>query len=226
MPENRSFDAILFDLEGTLVDFQWRLEDAVKEILPILTAAGIDPDRYGKSPVYAGLYNTTRKITKSWNSRESARLFEKLTLLYDKYDKDALGRWAPYPDAGAVLKKLSTAGYRMGVVSNCGAHAADTVLERFSLAGYFEIILSRNDVSYLKPSPEGLNLALKKLCISADRALFIGDSINDILAADKVPMPSCFLSCGESLVTGKNARIATFQISSLSSLLDLLDQSE
>lgn len=224
MTKNRPFDAVLFDLEGTLVDFQWRLDDAVKEILPVLVAAGIDLDQYGKFPVYTGLYNTSRKITKNWPRREIDRLFEKLAAIYDKYDKDALSRWAPYPDVNTVLKKLSILGYRMAVVTNCGTLATNTVLERFSLAGYFEIILSRNDVSFLKPSPEGLNLAREKLRVPVDRALFVGDSVNDILAADKLSMPSCFLSCGESLLTGKNAPIANFQIATLSGLFDLLSR--
>ena len=89
-------------------------------------------------------------------------------------------------------------------------------------SGYFEIILSRNDVTYLKPSPEGLKLVLKKLCAPADKTLFVGDSHNDILAANQVPMPSCFLSCGECLVTGEMGHIATFQISRLSELTDIL----
>ncbi len=149
-------------------------------------------------------------------------MFGQLAAIYDSYDRDALSRWTPYPDALPVLQKLSACGYRMGVVSNCGSHAADTVLDRFNLAGYFELILSRNDVLYLKPSPHGLTLALEKLCMPADKTLFVGDSLNDILAANKVPMPSCFLSGGESRVTGEDGHTADFQISSLSGLVDIL----
>lgn len=222
MPENQLFDIILFDLEGTLVDFQWRLEAAVREILPVLAASGIDIRQYSASPDYADLFNTTRDLTQDWNPQKSARLFEQLGAIYDKYDKDALSRWAPYPDTLPLLEKLAKAGYRMGVVSNCGAHAAHTVLAKFRLADYFDITLSRNEVSRIKPSPEGLILALERLGISPDRALFIGDSVNDILAAQAVPMASCFLSGGESRITGENGTMAAFQISSLSGLVPLL----
>jgi phosphoglycolate phosphatase len=222
MTENRQFDLILFDLEGTLVDFQWRLGDAVKEILPVLANAGIDADQYGASPSYAGLYNTTRDITGKWDPQKAAELFGQLTVIYETYDRDALSRWAPYPDAQSSLETLFASGYRMGVVSNCGSHAADIVLERFNLADFFEIILARNDVMYLKPSCEGLDLALEKLDVPADRTLFVGDSINDLLAAKDVPMPSCFLSGGESRVTGEDGGIATFQIATLSGLVDML----
>jgi len=218
----RQFDLILFDLEGTLVDFQWRLEDAVGEILPVLVRAGIDTSLYGAVPDYAGLYNTTRVIIQDWEPGKANRLFDQLTAIYDKYDRDALTRWTSYPDSRPVLERLSAQGYRMGIVSNCGSHATGTVLERFSLSRFFEIILSRNHVSCLKPSPEGLNLALETLGTLPNRALFVGDSINDILAANTVPMPSCFLSGGESRVTGKKADIATFQVSSLSGLAHIL----
>lgn len=224
MAAERKFDIILFDLEGTLVDFQWRLNDAVKEILQVLVNAGIDPALYGQSPGYAGLYNTTRDITDGWKTADSKYLFDRLAAVYERYDRDALSRWAPYPDTADTLARLSDCGYRMGVVSNCGVYSSETVLEKFGLAGHFEMVLSRNDVEYLKPRPESLKLALKKLCAPADRSLFVGDSLNDILAADRVPMASCFLSGGESIVTGENADIATYRISSLSKLPDILIQ--
>lgn len=216
------FDLILFDLEGTLVDFQWRLDEAVREILPVLVASGIDTRRYSPSPDYADLFNTTRELTQGWNPRKSARLFDQLGVIYDRYDRDALSRWAPYPDTLFLLETLAASGYRLGVVSNCGARAVHRVLAKFRLADYFEIILSRNEVSRIKPSPEGLILALERLGVSPDRALFIGDSVNDILAAQAVPMRSCFLSGGESRVTGETETMAVFQISSLSGLAHIL----
>jgi len=222
----KKFDLILFDLEGTLVDFQWRLDEAVREILPVLIASGIDTGRYSPSPDYAGLFNTTRDLTQNWDSRQSAQLFDQLGVIYDKYDRDALGRWSPYPDTLSLLETLAASGYRLGVVSNCGAHAAHGVLAKFRLAGYFEIILSRNEVTRIKPSPEGLILALEQLGVPPDRALFIGDSVNDILAARAVPMSSCFLSGGESRVTGEKETPAEFRISALSGLAHILVESD
>ena len=222
MAVDRRFDTILFDLEGTLVDFQWPLAAANDEILKTLIKSGIDPSYYGKSPDYACLYNTTRDITAVWEKKDAVKLFDQLAALYDKYDQDALSRWTPYPDTQHVLTRLSAYGYRMGVASNIGSYAANKVLETFNLAGYFEIIVSRNDVSYLKPHPHGLELALEKLCVPAKRTLFVGDSLNDIIAADRINMPSCFLSKGENRITGKTADTATFQVPNLSGIIDIL----
>jgi phosphoglycolate phosphatase len=213
---------VLFDLEGTLVDFQWRLQQAVEEILPLLENAGIDTSLYGHNPDYATLYNKTRKIVDIPKSQVTNNIFDKLNLIYDKYDEDALSRWSPYPQTHRMLEKLLDHGIRMGIVSNCGSIAANAVLEKYKLASFFEICLSRNDVSYIKPYPEGLNLALKHLDIEKERVLFVGDSINDIKAAQSVPMQSCFLSGGESAVTGDGGTIGTFQITTLDNLLKLV----
>jgi HAD superfamily hydrolase (TIGR01549 family) len=222
MSEDPQFKLILFDLEGTLVDFQWRLKDAVKEILPVLTCAGIDPFQYGESPSYADLHNTARDMAKTFPPQKAVGLFKQLDAIYDKYDRDALTRWSPYPDTLTVLDKLSAKSYRMGIVSNIGSYAVKTVLNRFNLLEYFKIVLSRNDVSYLKPNPDGLELALDRLCIPKSKTLFVGDSLNDIVAANRISMPSCFLLGGESRITHEKGDIATFQIPSLSGLVKIL----
>ena len=218
MAGKNRFDMVLFDLEGTLVDFQWQLQQAVDEILPALKETGIDTALYGSNPGYATLYNKTREIVDTAESQMQKDIFDTLNPIYDKYDKDALTRWQPYPQTHEMLEQLSDFGIRMGVVSNCGAKAVHVVMEKFDLASFFEICLSRNDVSYIKPHPQGLNIALEKLDIQAESVIFIGDSINDILAAEKVPMQSCFLSGGESIVTGEGGTIGTYQIDSLDKL--------
>ncbi len=222
MNTDRQFDIILFDLEGTLVDFQWQLTAAVNEIIQLLAASGIHPDHYGNQPSYADLFNRTRDLTTDWKTTDTIFLFERLSAIYDKYDADALSRWQPYEETPFVLADLSKTGYQMGVVSNCGRYAVGEVLSRHNLMDHFDLVLSRNDVHYLKPHPESLNLARKKMHANPERMLFVGDSLNDILAAETAGMPSCFLSGGESLITGERARTATFHISSLIRLLDLL----
>ncbi|MCF6249270.1 MAG: HAD family hydrolase [Desulfobacula sp.] len=209
------YDAILFDLEGTLVDFQWNLKDAEKEIRAELSGVGIDIEQYGPNPDYAKLFNTTRDITKDWNPKIARQLFNRLDLIYDTYDRDALSRWQPYPDTKEALKILSQKGHRMGIVSNCGTIAVSCVLKKFNLSSYFELILSRNDVVCIKPDPSGLIKAAEHLSLPFHKILFVGDSLNDIIPANKIDMPSCFLLGGESRVTCENHHHATFEISRL-----------
>ena len=223
---DKKFAAVLFDLDGTLVDFQWDLDKAIPEIFAILSEAGMDMARYGDPPSYVSLFNLTRDITDQWVVRGAAddarRLLAKLDDVYDRYDQDAMTRWQPYPETRSILTELAGKGYRLGVVSNCGREAVHGILSRFNLTGFFEIFLSRRDISRLKPHPESLNLALQALSLPPEQVLFVGDSINDILAADKTGMAACFLSCCESRATGLFAALNVHHISRLSDLPGIL----
>ncbi len=218
---NQPYKAILFDLEGTLVDFQWNLKAAVKEIIPALKQFGIDPKNYGQNPDYAKLFNTTHRIAKNLSPQIACNLLNRLNNIYDTYDKDALSRWQPYPDTKRTLEQISKAGFIMGVVSNCGAFAANKILEKFNLYSYFKRIITRNDVAFIKPEPDGLIKASLYLDIPVQKILFVGDSLNDILPANKINMPSCFLYGGESRITGIKDHQATHEISSLFDILKL-----
>ncbi len=225
MPQNQPFDVILFDLEGTLVDFQWCLDKAVQETVPVLHDFDIHPGESGVPQSYASLYNTAREIVRGRTGEVEARLFEVLDRIYERYDADALTRWSLYDGTQNTLKRLHKNSYRMGLVSNCGSRAVHAVLERFELVNYFEVVLTRDDVSYLKPHPEGLQMALSILGISNRRVLFVGDSTNDILAARQVSVQSCFLLEGESRFTGQSGPKAEFQITAIAELADLLIRS-
>ncbi len=220
--QNRRFDVILFDLEGTLIDFQWCLDKAVQETMPVLHDFDIYSGELGVSQNYATLYNTAREIVRARDGEVETRLFEILDRIYERYDADALTRWSPYDGTRKTLRRLHRIGYRMGLISNCGSRAVNAVLERFQFAHYFEVVLTRDDVSYLKPHPEGLQMALAMLDISSQRVLFVGDSPNDILAARQVLVQSCFLFGGESRFTGPIEPKAEFQIAAIADLVDLL----
>ena len=216
-------EAVLFDFEGTLVDFQWQLEQAVSEIIISLEKAGYPPDLFGIDPSYAHIYNKSMELTLCEDDIQSLMIKNIISSTYDNYDLDALSRWNLYPDTIEVLDRLGGDGYKLGLVTNIGQVALSTALGRFDLTERFDIIISRNDVARLKPDPEGLFIALDRLNSAADEAIFIGDSVNDIDAASAAGIFSCYLSGGEnSSTTGVNF-VADYEIQSLNQLSLLLN---
>lgn len=218
MNESRKYDVILFDLEGTLVDFQWQLNPAVKEALELLEKYFSTPNTFGDTPSYASIYNKTRDLIKDITAAEGERVFGELDQLFNKYDYDALSRWVLYPDVETMLKKLSGLGCRCGIISNCGSQAVNAVLRKFEILDYFETVITRDDVEYIKPYAEGLQLALTNLKAPLQNALFVGDSVNDIQAAKNLSMRSCFLEGGESHVSGEKGSGAEYTITVISDL--------
>jgi phosphoglycolate phosphatase-like HAD superfamily hydrolase len=70
-------------------------------------------------------------------------------------------------------------------------------LEKLGIAGFFRIVVSRDEVTKIKPHPEGLLKAAQDLALDAEALLYVGDSIKDVDAAHAAGMAACHLDGGE-----------------------------
>jgi phosphoglycolate phosphatase len=177
----KDIEAILFDFEGTLVDLQWNLQGAVKETLEMLRTSGFPIDRF-QGCKYSTLMKEAMKIAIELRQPPD-EVREKIGAIYDRYDEDALTRWTLRPKARHFLTALKTRGMKTALVSNVGEKTVEKAFKKMELQGYFDAVVTRNDVKALKPSGEGIRLALSRIHVIKDRALFIGDSLDDIQAA-------------------------------------------
>jgi phosphoglycolate phosphatase len=220
-PQN--MDAVFFDFEGTLVNFQWKLEAAVDETLTELSLSGFSRDLYGENPGYAYVYNHTIRLSVQKNSPGKETSHRKIIdAIYDRYDKDALTRWQLYPDTTNVLSLLKQSTYKLGVISNVGRTALTAALRKLNIEHFMDVVISRNEMSLLKPDPEGLLTAAQRLGLSPDRILFVGDSRNDVAAAHAAGMSSCYLVGGEDPPEKLEAFSPNSTISALGQLPGLL----
>jgi phosphoglycolate phosphatase len=191
-------DAVFFDFEGTLVDFQWKLDEAVEETLTALSFSGFSRNLFGVNPGYAQIYNTTIRLALQETTPEKEASPKKLIdAIYDRYDADALTRWQLYTDTTDVLSMLKQKNFKLGLISNVGNGALTAALRKLNILRFMEVVISRNEMPLLKPDPEGLLTAAGRLGLSPERILFVGDSRNDVVAAHAAGMRSCYLVGGE-----------------------------
>jgi HAD superfamily hydrolase (TIGR01509 family) len=218
---------VFFDFEGTLVNFQWQLEPAVEECLTSLSEIGFKRQLYGNHPSYAYIYNHTHSLSAAGKSQiEIENAMALIDKIYDKYDAYALTLWDLYPDTLESLSALRRMGFKMGVISNVGRASLGEAMVRLGLADFIGIVISRDDVSSLKPSPEGLLRAARVLEVLPEECLFVGDSRNDVGAARKAGMLSAYLSGGEDSPKAMSPQPADIEIGSLNSLLAVLKRME
>lgn len=85
-----------------------------------------------------------------------------------------------YPHVIDVLKELKKQGYPLVVVTTKIKEAAYIGLDLFDITQYFDVILGGDDVSKIKPDPEGILKALEKT--KCKKGVMIGDNKSDILA--------------------------------------------
>lgn len=185
---------ITFDFEGTLVNFQWNLDGAVTEVITAMSGEGINPAVL-QGMNYAVIYNFVKEKEQEWGFADGY-LVSIIAGIYDKYDLDAASRWQPVDDLAATLRRLNR--YRLAMVSNIGRVGLAAVISKFLLEQSFSITINRNDVSLLKPNPEGLLKAITASGASKNQVIHIGDSLADLYAAREAGVKIGIILGGEN----------------------------
>ncbi|HRY87406.1 MAG TPA: HAD hydrolase-like protein, partial [Rubrivivax sp.] len=140
---------VIFDFEGTLVDFQWRLAEAEAELRAAFAQQG-----YAVEGNYARMWNLAADRATAPDRIDALR--RALYPVYDRWDGDALTRWSARAGAAALLQRLAERGVAAALVSNIGRTALDAALVRFGLRDRLRRVVSRDDVTRLKPDPQGV----------------------------------------------------------------------
>ncbi len=198
-PSSNPKPVLLFDLEGTLVDFQWNLQCAASEAKQVLGRLGLDPSTWENH--YAVLRNNAvlHAAHKGLNKREVTNCID---AIYDHYDLDAASRWSLMPEVKRLLPYLKEEKrLTLGLVTNVGRKGVERGVTAFGLTGLFDIVVTRNDVELMKPSGEGIRMALERLGARNTDALFVGDSVSDLLAAKDAGVCIAIVQGGESAPT-------------------------
>ncbi len=213
-------EAVLFDMEGTLVGFEWRLEEGEDALRRALTEMGFPPGEFAHDS-YSSMFNRALRMPDAPVPEDEFRA--RLDPIYDRYDLDALERWRLRPHAVEALENLRAKGLKRGLVSNIGSRALSAAVDGLGLSGLFDVVLSRNDVRFMKPEAEGLTRALARLEVDRARALFVGDSRTDVLAARAVGMRVAVIAGGESDLLALEADPPDHHLASLAEVLEVLE---
>lgn len=91
-----------------------------------------------------------------------------------------ISRFVPFEGSRTVLERLKERGDKLAVATN--RTNVKTVLERIGLAPLFDCVVTSSMVPQPKPAPDMLLLALDYLNLSADRAVYVGDTVIDLQA--------------------------------------------
>lgn len=87
-----------------------------------------------------------------------------------------------YDGVPELLERLRALGHRLGIVTG-KSRRSWAVTETVVSLGPFEVMIFDDDVSAAKPDPHGIHIALQRLDTRAERAVYVGDTISDVLAA-------------------------------------------
>lgn len=102
----------------------------------------------------------------------------------------------PYPGAVETLTWLSSAGYPLACITNKAEAFTVPLLKKLKMYAYFNLVVSGDSLPRQKPDPLPLQHACRHFGIGPDRAVLVGDSVNDVQAARAAGMPVICVTYG------------------------------
>ncbi len=194
MTRQQDILAVLFDLDGTLVD---TAADFVAVLETLCEEAGHE------SPSVADIHHTVssgaRALVSLAFSLEpgEAGFEEKRQRLLELYRRQIRQTRAQlYPGMTELLDWLEQNGFCWGVVTNKPRPFSEDLMAALDPASRCAVLVCPEDVSRTKPDPEPLFLACKQLVIEPDQAIYIGDHPRDIEAGQQAGMSSLAAAWG------------------------------
>jgi phosphoglycolate phosphatase len=182
--------AVLFDLDGTLLDSAPDLAAAANRMLAELGMAPRDP---GVIATYIGKgipRLVERTLTGVLDATADAAVFARALPIYERYYAEESGRRSvPFPGVVDGLRMLREAGLPLACITNKAERFTVDLLERTGLSGFFGAVVCGDTVARKKPDPEPVLAACARLGVRAPEALMIGDSANDVQAARAAGCP-------------------------------------
>jgi len=175
---------VLIDVDGTLVDSVPDLAFCVDEMLKRL-----DMPVRGEASVRHWVGNGVERLVKrgllnDLNGEPDEALYRRaLPIFRALYAENTSKRSCLYDGVSEALEFLSTAGVKIGCVTNKASEFTLPLLKDLGISHYFANVLCGDMVEHKKPDPQPLLLSAEKLGVSPQDSLMIGDSMSDVKAA-------------------------------------------
>ncbi len=213
---NKKKTAILFDLDGTLVDSLPDLRAAVNTVL-----AEWGRRRIGAGEIRAAVGDGAAMMIDRCVAMTGEPAGDALPMLVGRYieayRRALVVDTRPYPGVETTLHRLREDGHKLGVATNKPTALAVGLLKALGLDGYFAAVVGGDGTPERKPSAVHLLTTLKAMGEDGNQGLMVGDSANDVGAARAAAMPVVVVRYGYAQVP-PDALGADLVIDSFSSL--------
>lgn len=182
-----NFDAIIFDLDGTLVDSMWIWKDIDIEYLSRFGIAyneklqsEIEGKSFTETAIYFkenfGITDTIEKIKSDWNEMAYLKYKEQVSL-----------------KTGALefLKLLKEKGKKLGIATSNSTQLTEVCLNSLNISSLFDVVITGSDIKTGKPAPDIYLENAKRLKVLPERCLVFEDIPVGIMAGKNAGMKTC-----------------------------------
>lgn len=189
-------NAVVFDLDGTLVETAGDLHLVLEEIFaergfeapPLAAVRGMIGD---------GARVLIERALEAIGAPHDQDLVEKLFDRFRaRYAKEPCRASSLYPGAAELLAELAGRGVRLGMCTNKPQAATDGLLRTLGIADRFAAVIGGDAIPVRKPNAQHLAAVIEAMDTTPDRTVMVGDSRNDLLTARGLGVPCILVSFG------------------------------
>lgn len=186
------YKVAVFDMDGTILD---TLDDLTDSVNYALNDSGFPT--HSREEVCHFVGNGIRKlieraVPKGTEAIEIEQVYEAFRKHYKKHCAE---KTKPYPGILSLLKQLKEAGCKIAVVSNKADFAVQELCKVY-FYGLFDAAVGEKEGILKKPAPDSVYEVLRRLHVSKEDAVYIGDSDVDIETAQNVGMDEIAVEWG------------------------------
>ncbi len=190
------FTAVVFDLDGTLIDSAPDLRALVNEMLAELGRPGLALADLRPMIGDGARVLLERGLLASGGVPPTVDLDALFAEFLRRYTRIPIRLGQVYAGVTGMLEELAAAGVRLGVCTNKPQVPTDRLLAGLDLERFFGAAIGGDALPVRKPDPGHLRAVLARLGVDDGRAALVGDSRTDLLTARAAGVPCVLVSFG------------------------------
>jgi len=193
-------EAIVFDLDGTIVDFTLDYKSARAEVIQFLNNQGFPTSIFSLNET---VFEMLRKLeiyiqNQPMSHKNYSELRKHIFTILEKYELESAASTRLVPGIFETLQTLKKMAFKLGIFTVNSQKSADYILSVFRLKPFFEAVVTRDSVPDVKPNPMHLETVLRILKAKPEDTLVVGDSVLDMKAAQELKVYFVGVSTGVS----------------------------
>jgi phosphoglycolate phosphatase len=181
--------AVVFDLDGTLVDTAPDLWRATNHVLTSYGRRGVTLAEVRDFVGHGARALISRGLKATGEAGDRPTVEALYADFVSHYGEHIAEGSQPVPGTVALLDELKAEGYSLGVCTNKLERLSVKLLETLGLAKYFDAVIGPDTVGIAKPDPAIYHETLSRMPIIVERSVMIGDSETDVLTARAAGVP-------------------------------------
>jgi len=208
--------AVVFDLDGTIVDFNLDYKSARAEVIQFLGNHGLPQSIFSlNESVFEMLKKLEIYMQNHRISREDySKLKRNVLAILEKYELESATSTQLVPGIFETLQALKKMKLKLGIFTVNSQKSTEHILSTFRLKSFFKAVVTRDSVPTVKPNPIHLETALRSLKAKPEETLVVGDSVWDMKTAKELNVFAVGTSTGvatpeELALAGANCLISS-----------------